>query len=68
MKASYLLDSECARSGCAVGGEGVRPARPHTLGAGETQPVLFFELFPAVLMILCFVVGIALFVANRRVP
>jgi len=28
--------------------------------------VLFFELFPAVVMILCFLVGIALFVANQR--
>jgi hypothetical protein len=30
--------------------------------------VLVFELFPAVLMLLCLLVGVALFVANRRAP
>jgi hypothetical protein len=28
--------------------------------------VFLFELFPAVLMIVCLVTGLALFVANRR--
>jgi hypothetical protein len=30
--------------------------------------VLFFELFPAVLMIVCLLVGVLLFIADRRSP
>jgi len=30
--------------------------------------VLFFELFPALLMVVCLLVGVGLFVANRRAP
>ena len=50
-----------------MGGSGGRPGGAHTRH-GYTRPVLFFELFPAVMMILCFLVGVALYIANRRSP